>query len=232
MATEVDSDVIKDPAYQQDSDEGHEFRSLSRAAIVSVVFAVLGSTAFLHAAMTALLLLGIAAGVIGYVNTRLHPDEITGRKLALGGLLACLLLFSAATSMHLYVYVNEVPKDYQRVIWAELQPEKKRQASPVPASALELDGAKIFMKGYILQPKGGRKTDLKSFILVRDIGSCCFGGTPKPTHIVKVELPEGKTTDWNMRLRRLTGVFHVDSELQPAGEVRGFYYRLEADDLK
>ena len=232
MATEVDSDIIENSAYEQDSDEGHEFRSVSRAAIVAVVFAVLGLTAFLHAAMTALLLLGIAAGVIGYVNTRIHPHEITGRKLALGGLLACLMLFIAATSTHLYIYVNEVPEDYQRVIWAELQPEKERQASPIPEKAKELDGVKIFMKGYILQPKGGRKTDLKSFILVRDMGSCCFGGTPKPTHIVKVDLPKGKTTDWNMRLRRLTGVFHVNSELQPANEVRGYYYRLEADELK
>ena len=231
MATEVDSDIIENPAYEQD-DEIHEFRSLSRAAVASVVFAVLGLVAFLQPAMAALLLLGVAAGVIGYVNTIKYPHEVTGKKLALVGLMACSLLFIASASMHAITYVTEVPQGYQRVIWADLQPENKRQASPIPEKAKQLDGEKIFMKGYVLQPKGGRKTDLKSFVLVRDLGSCCFGGTPQPTHIVQVDLPEGKTTDWNMRLRRLTGVFRVNSELQPANEVQGIYYRLEADELK
>jgi hypothetical protein len=232
MATEIEASRPAGTTLRSFDEETEQFRSVSRAAIASIILAVLGSVGYFMPPMLGLLLLGLVAGVVGYFNTVRFPDEITGRKLAIVGALLCAGLFVSFTAMHIHTYLTEVPEGYQRLIWAELQPPRKDRNATVSERSLELDKAKVFMKGYVMQPKGSRKSNLKSFILVRDLGTCCFGdANPKPTHIVKVELPAGKTTDWNMNVRKLTGTFHVDSTLQPTEDVPGVYYQIKADTI-
>ncbi len=49
-----------------------------------------------------------------------------------------------------------------------------------------------FMKALEITPRRG---GLKSFMLVRDLQSCCFGGVPRPDECVVVEMEAGKTTE-------------------------------------
>lgn len=43
-----------------------------------------------------------------------------------------------------------------------------------------------------------RTNDVISFMLVRDLQSCCFGGVPRPDEWVMVEMEEGKSTEYFM----------------------------------
>ena len=233
MATDVNP--YTPPSGEFEEEEVEDFRSVSRAAIASIVLMFLGISGYFVPAMLGLLLFGMAAGLLGYISAIRYPKEISGTKLGLVGLVGCLLLFVGFTSFHVYVYNTEVPEGYERVTWANLQPSgaEKKARMPIPQLALDMSGKKVFMKGYVMQPNGGRKTDLKEFILVRDIGSCCFGdASPKPTHIVKVDLPKGTTVDWSMRVRSLTGTLHVDSRQRRTNHVStGVFYQLEADQV-
>ena len=221
------------PKSMRSLDDQDHFRSISLAAVGSIVFSVFGLLGWVLPMFVGLFLCGIVCGVIGWLKTTRFPDEITGKPLAIIGTIVSLIGFVCITGWHVYVYQTEVPEDSRRLIWAELQPPRRDKQAVVSARSLELNGSKVFMKGYVMQPKGGRKSNLKSFILVRDLGTCCFGDAdPKPTHIVKIDLPENRTTDWNMRLRKLTGIFHVDPSLQPEKDVPGVYYSIDCDWMK
>jgi len=100
---------------------------------------------------------------------------------------------------------------------------------PSPA-ALEMDGKKVFIKGYIYP--GQQRFGLTQFVLVPDLGTCCFGGETKQTHKIKVILQDDLTIDYSMTKRRLAGVLRVDPYPPPLAGQPGVYYQLIADYAK
>ena len=96
--------------------------------------------------------------------------------------------------------------------------------------AIELDGDRVFVKGYVFP--GGQKENLKQFVLVPDMGTCCFGGEPKLTDMIEVTLQEPLRVDFSYRKRKLGGTLKVDSKLKPVSGVNGVYYQLDVDYLK
>ena len=86
--------------------------------------------------------------------------------------------------MHTYIYLTEVPEGYTRVHFYELQQEAGGPDQPTE-KAFEIDGQPIFLKGYI-HPSSGSGL-LKRFILVPDLGTCCFGGQPKSSDMIEVD---------------------------------------------
>ena len=61
---------------------------------------------------------------------------------------------------------------------------------------MELNGKKIFMKGYVYPD--GQRTNIKRFVLVADLGTCCFGGQPKLTHMVEVTLRDPYRVEYSI----------------------------------
>ena len=92
-----------------------------------------------------------------------------------------------------YDYLTEVPDGYERISYADLQPDPAQAGQVVPPSALELEGKKIFIKGYIYP--GREKDGIRQFLLVRDQGDCCFGGNPKITDRIQVTLVEPQAAE-------------------------------------
>ena len=82
-----------------------------------------------------------------------------------------------------------------------MQPDADTPNQIVPPSAQELNGKKVFIKGYVYQPsgRGGQMSGLKEFVLVRDKGQCCFGGNPKLTDMILVKLQGSLTAEFNMQ---------------------------------
>ena len=99
-------------------------------------------------------------------------------------------------------------------------------------SAEELDGKKVFLKGYV-RP-GNRKTNLKEFILVGDWGSCCFGGSPKITDVVAISLPDDQRVNYSLRLRKIAGTFRLNRNAVRTSEkdVPRVFYQIDADIIK
>lgn len=225
-ATEVSADTI----LRSSGDVGI-YREMSRSAVVSIVFAVLGILSLWHPVFLVMPMLGAFFGILSLMGIRRYPEELVGRPIALTGLVVSLVLVVGSIGMHSWIYATEVPEGYQRVSFADFKPNP-RKSLPYGEKAEELDGKKIFVKGYV-RP-GNRKYNLKNFILVGDFGSCCFGGSPKITDVVAVNILGDQTTSYSWNVRRITGTFRLNRQPLSIGdsEVPEVYYTIEADDVR
>lgn len=206
------------------------YRALNTLAVVSCVAGLLSALAFLDWLLAVIPMLGIATGVLALRKIRAFPNEYTGEHFALAGTLLSSLFLVGGWARLAYVYQTEVPEGHQRISYDDLQPQPD-DTDIVPTQARQLDGQKVFIKGYVYQPTGGQTRGLRQFILVRDRGQCCFGGNPKITDMILVRLTGGLEAEFNMQPRKLAGTFRV----QPAQGMHGLgdvLYELEADYLK
>lgn len=212
-------------------DEG-DYRSLSKAAVASVVFAVLGLFSLWAAVFILLPFLGLCCGWMAWANLRRYPDELVGILPARLGLIANACLLALAIGVHSYVYATEVPDGYQRIAFRDLKPRPRESTLPYSPLASQLDGQKVFLKGYV-RP-GKKRTQLQQFILVGDFGQCCFGGSPKPTDVVAVNIVIDKTVDYSLRWRKIGGTFRLNPRPIAVGEddIPGVYYQLDADYIQ
>jgi hypothetical protein len=161
---------------------------------------------------------------------RRYPNELSGRPAAVLGLLLGGSLLVAGSVLHSVVYATEVPEGFQRISFADLQPVPEAPHMPIPPKALELNGAKVFIKGYVYPD--GQQYNIKRFILIPDMGTCCFGGQPKLTDMVEVTLRDPLRTIFERRKRRLAGTLTVDQRLKPVSGLGGVYYRLDAEYVR
>jgi hypothetical protein len=215
-------------------DAPEQYRAVSGLAVFSLVIAVLSLPALLLPLPVSVLFLGgaILATVLGLVAARTirqRPDELLGSSVAWTGAILGAGTLAASIAWNAYVTATEVPEGYTRVSFYELQPNGKAPDLPYSKRALELDGKRIYIKGYTYP--SDQRHGLKRFILVRDQGTCCFGGQPKPTHMADVVFTNGLTIDYSFMQRGIGGILRVDKEPRH-GSLGGTYFRIEADHLR
>ena len=201
-------------------------------AVIAIVLAVLSLPSFLFTPFLPLALLGTIFGALSIRSIRNLPRELTGMPFALSGCFVSLGTLVGATSLHTYVYLTEVPDGYQRIRFTDLRPKSMRNRGKVPAKVRDLDGKRIFVKGYV-HPGVDGKGNIRKFVLVGDLGTCCFGGQPNPTDMIEVTLVGDHRLQYSMSKRNLGGVLEVVDRLRSApGGLNGGYYKLVADYLK
>ena len=208
------------------------YRALSRAAVASLIFTVLSLPGLLEtfAPMLVLALLGIAAALVGLRSIRCYPNEYSGRELAMFSLLACLAILIGGIARHTYVYLTEVPEGYERVHFYTLQQDQDLPDSPTQA-AFDINGKQVFIKGYIHPSSGGGV--LRQFILVPDLGTCCFGGQPRSSDMIEVTMLGGQTVKGGMTRRKLAGKFTLNEVPRQVTDFDNIvFYRLRADIAK
>ncbi len=221
-----------DEQYMRGEDQESGYRAVSKAALASVVFAILGSFSIWASVFIILPLLGLVFALIARSNLRRYPEELSGSAPATIGLVLNLLLLIGSVGYHSWVYATEVPEGYDRISFYDLKPKPRESSFPFSPKAKDLDGKKVFLKGWV-RPSD-KKTGLKKFILVGDFGSCCFGGSPKPTDVVAVEIVTDQTVDYSLMQRKIGGTFRLNTRPVQVGEaeIPALYYQLEADYLK
>ena len=208
------------------------YRAMSSTAISSLVFAVLGllSGIFFWPGL-GLCVIGIFVGLIGYRQIRRFPEEFDGMRVALVGITINAVILLVGAGLHTYIYLTEVPEGYTRVQFYELQQDANQPYDAPTKRAIEINGQPIFLKGYI-HPSSGSGL-LKRFILVPDLGTCCFGGQPKSSDMIEVTLQGGQTTKAGLTKRKLAGTFRLN---QAPREVTDFdntvFYRLNVDMVR
>ena len=232
MSTITTSDspyVASDP----DFDAVALYRGISKAAIFSVGLGLLSVPGLLFPGVLVLALVGFVLGLIAMRSIRRYPDELTGRPVALIGVVLCGCMFVGGVAAHVIDYVTELPEGYaseNRVSFAELQPDKAHPELPIAPLALELHGRKIFLKGYV-HPEYNHG-EVRKFVLVPDMGTCCFGGQPKLTDMIEVTLRDPHRIRYNQRLRKVAGVFLVDPAPVPIKGLGGVVYQIDAEYAK
>jgi hypothetical protein len=224
MSIQVETRESPDESYEQ-------YRSLSTSAVASLIVGLLSCTAILDWSLVAVPVIGIALSVFALRTIQRQSGELAGDSLARAGLGLSLLFALAGPAWLTYEYATELPGGYQRVSYSELQPDPEQVGQQVPPGALELEGKKIFIKGFIYP--GREKDGIRQFLLVRDQGDCCFGGNPKITDRIQVTLVDPLRLKFQSRLHKVGGTFHVSpANTTVAGAKGGVFYHLEADYLR
>ncbi|MEX2141418.1 MAG: hypothetical protein WD894_19285 [Pirellulales bacterium] len=183
------------------------YRTLSPAAVLSCLLGLGSFAAFLDWWLIVLPVAGLALGMFALRRIAARSDELAGRLPALAGVVlsAACLVGSQVTLW--YIRLTEVPDGHVRMTYDDLQPDPRVINQIVPPAAEELHGQRVFIKGYVLA--GNRKDGIRSFILVRDQGDCCFGGNPKLTDRILVQLKGGQAFTYTDKLQKLIGRFQI-----------------------
>lgn len=218
---ELDDDLEQDLA---------PYRILSKAAVASLLLGLVSLLTLLFPPLLFLPFFGTLLGLYGWRSVRRYPDEFSGKSLAVLGTFLSGVLFVGGVTAHSISYATEVPDGYVRISFADLQPHDSRRRSPVPEEAVQLNGKRVFVKGYLYPD--GQQTNIKRFVLIPDLGTCCFGGQPKLTDMIEVTLEDPLRTEFARRKRKLGGILKVEEKLKPVSGLEGVYYQLTADYLK
>lgn len=207
------------------------YRAVSTTAIASVICAVVSLLGLFVWALLGLALLGVVLGVVGYLKIKRFPQEFAGHSLAMTGVVFNTLVLLGGISLHSYVYLTEVPEGYTRVHFWELQQASNSPDDRPSSKAIEIDGNDIFLKGYI-HPSSGSGL-LKRFILVPDLGTCCFGGQPKSSDMIEVRLLNGQTTKAGLTKKKLAGTFTLNGRQQKVTDFDNtVFYQMKVDQIR
>ena len=82
----------------------------------------------------------------------------------------------------------------------------------VPASVAAYGGKEIDIVGYMI-PYGNPEA-IEEFVLVKDLGSCCFGQAPQPHHLIECRFVDGKKCAYVAGPVRVRGKFRVEEHRQ------------------
>lgn len=99
-----------------------------------------------------------------------------------------------------------------------------------PERIKALDGEKVALTGYML-PLLWKDTTVPHFMLVRDLMSCCFGGSPKPDEWCDVKMQGEGAGYWSYVPVIARGTFHLTGIADEAGYAAGGY-ALEGHDVR
>jgi hypothetical protein len=223
------------------TEELADYRTVSKSAIIAALLVLPAGIFVLYSIATRLglealpvvlplPLVGITLGVVSLSAIRRYPNEYVGKRIALFALIAHVALLAVSIPSHAYIQATEVPEGYQPINFSQLQPDPEKGEAYMPQSAAELSGKRVFIKGYI-HPGVASTGKVDHFILVWDFGTCCFGGTPKPTHMMEVKIVHtAPRVKYSTRMVRLAGTFVATlPQSADALGMQDVIYHLEAD---
>jgi len=187
------------------------YRAISAAAVASLVFGLLSVLTVFHWALAAIPLVGILLSWLALGRIHENPGELTGRWQAIAGLAASVLLGTLGLGWLLFAHGSEVPTGYQRVSYEMLQPDPKKKGERVSQTAVELEGKRVFIKGYMYP--GRQQVGLKQFILCPAIPDCNFcTRDPKPTEMIFIKLEGDLVTQYTPHLVGVGGRFRIKTD--------------------
>jgi hypothetical protein len=206
--------------------DGH-YRAIPPTAIAAAVLAALSPLAFVDWPLAVVPILGIILGVLASRMIAQRPEDFTGRALAFGAVIVSVVSLIGGLVSLSRTYIAELPTGYERIDYGMLQPLAGDPPGTVPDTALGVNGHNVLLKGYIYP--GKQQSGIAQFLLVRDQGDCCFGGNPKITDRVLVQLKDPdhpKGIDFTPRLTKIAGRFVIRPMGAP-GLDGGVIYHLE-----
>jgi hypothetical protein len=216
---------LSESEQELDDNPADAYRAISTAAVASLVLGLLSALALLDWWLALIPFAGVIVGFVALRTIRNQPQEYTGRGVAIVGIALAVLFWLGGFGRLTYIHATEVPNGYTRVDYSLLQPRPDDPPNSIPPEAKALDGKKIFIKGYVYP--GLRKDGIRQFLLVRDQGTCCFGGNPKITDRIQVAIDDAKGFAFSSSLFKVAGTFRI-TEPSQAIDARGIvFYHLD-----
>ncbi len=203
--------------------------------IVSVFVVVTAASSFEWCLLTAPIpAVGILVAVRALTTIRQHPEQYAGAGLAKAGLVLSVIFLVGGVAYGGYVYATEVPDGYARLSFTDMKPSEldERAGKAIPADVAELDGKKVFIKGYIRPDSITVQRGIDRFLLVRDNQQCCFGDLSKINYFdqIDVVMLGDKRVDYSQGVIRIGGTLHVRQDGLAVG--RRPTFAIQADYSK
>lgn len=98
----------------------------------------------------------------------------------------------------------------------------------MPKRLRDVSGKKVLMTGFMLPID--EVQNIKEFLLVQSLWSCCYGQPPDIHGIVRVVMPKGKTTDYFFDPLKIIGTFKVEATVMDGYCVD--IYQLHVDSIE
>jgi hypothetical protein len=223
------------------SNSRDDYRAMSSGAVAGLILGFL-SAIMLGAAANSLTacfllaplpILGIIVSTRALARIRNMPADYCGGGLAKAGLFLSAFFLVAGIGSGMYVAATEVPDDHEPISFASLKPDEleERGGKLIPDDIRQLEGEKVFIKGY-MRPQEF-KSNLASFLLVRDNQQCCFGPLSDVKYFdqMRVELVPPLAADYSSGVFRVGGRLKINPEFVASGGSVPVY-TLVADYLK
>lgn len=218
-----------DPAENEPANRNYEVQRYSKSAIAALVLGILSLLSFVDMALIILSIFPFMLGIYSWLNIRRYPKEFKGAWIAVAAIALGPVASGGALAVDAIRLQAEIPEGYRYSSWSDLQPGED-SAAIIPPLAQELNGQKVYVRGYVYPSK--KRNGLKKFVLVRDRGTCCFGGQPKLTDMIVVDLKNEQSINYSLWLRGIGGTWNLKPPNQKIDEIVSGYYEIEADTVR
>lgn len=206
------------------------FRPVPFLAPVTLVFGLAAVAGFAGIPLLSIGFVGMILGILTLLRIRRSEGVYGGWTLTLVGTILSLTFFTGGASLHAYHYATEVPEGYTRKSFAKLskmKPILKYGSTQIAPEVIdEWDEKKVYVYGYMYPT--GVLHGLKTFVLCKDTGQCCFGGNPLIEDMIVVNMNGDLTIDHRELIRvGIGGTFHAKKIFKNG--VMTHLYSIDAD---
>ena len=186
---------------------------------VSGAFVLLSLSAFIYDVMLVVPAIGILLAFVAMWQIKSSRGVYSGLRIAATSAVLMVLLAGSAAAFHAYNFATELPPGFQRVSFTNDISAKglviRDDAIGIDPDVKKLDGSSIFLKGFMYPTQ--QVEGLTSFVLCKDNGQCCFGGQPKTTDMILVEMKDEKHTNYRAGLVAVGGDFRIHPTVDSTG---------------
>ncbi len=237
------SNTLSDYTAVAGESEPFEYRAFSVSAVASAIFGALSLITIIAGRdslesvlmLCPIPLIGLVLGMRSLSAIRAMPDQISGKKFAVAGIVLSLVGLVGGLSFAGFVHATEVPEGAIRTSFYEFRPDEKdeRAGIPIPKEVQALNGKRVFIKGYFRQDSSPVTRNVRRFLLVRDNNQCCFGDLSNVKYYdqVLVSFVDKLTTDYKSGMFRIAGTLHVQPQHLSSGSQMPVYF-IEADYVR
>jgi hypothetical protein len=211
-------DRLEAPPLEPEQDE-FSYRPVPPLVPISAAMVFLSITAFMWDVFIAVPIIGTVLAVLAWRKIARSNGDYSGGTVAAA--LAFLLptIAVGAAAFHVVSFLTELPPGYQRVSFATDISQKGfvvEDGQPaVHPDVQKIAGNEVFLKGFMYPTK--QMEDITSFVLCKDSGDCCFGGQPKQTDMIYIEMEPGRRVHYRAGLVAVAGKFEATPTLDPTG---------------
>ena len=201
--------------------EGQEFHYAPIPVLVpiSLGFVFLSLLSALMAELLVVPVIGATIALVAARQIRNSAGNLTGGWLALISLSIQIVMTASFAAMHAYSFVTELPPGFERVSFTADISKKgfvsQDGMTGIHPDVQKLVGRKVMVKGYMYPTKSPE--GLKSFVLCRDNGDCCFGGQPKVTDMILVQMKGENLARFRQGMVAVAGVFRAEPTIDETG---------------
>lgn len=217
-STDAATPELESVSRTADSTRQFEYRPVPVLAVVGCVLGVLSAMALLGVTGLAVAVLGTLISGYSLIRILASRGDLGGKRVATLGLGLSVLFLSSGAGWQRYQYLHEVPAGYARTSFSEDISRKGFVTvdgqMTVHPDLEKLVGKPVFLKGFMYPT--GQMSGLDSFLLVKDSGTCCFGGNPALQDMIGVVMEPGKTVDFYQGRVSVAGVFELNTQYSGA----------------